>query len=324
MSKPFGLWVGGLALVAMGSLVPSALAAKPPGGGGTGGGTIYFAYAGVGWSMASDGSAKSPLPPDASGVPAYLLHGGQRWFLAGRADGGTNPDGTPHSEVFAISQDGLTSVQVTSAPALKIEWTRWGKDDTFFSLSAVDWSVPGAPVSVLGRVALTWDGGGTPSVSGPIAYVATLPSAEPMNGVVHSLIRSHDWSPTGDRVAWNDATANPWVVKVTTTASGGTTTLVVGGYPSWSPDGSKIAFSNGEIWVVSPDGTGLTRVLRRGPRFSVGWPEWSPTGSHLVYLRDDWSVSPRQLDIYRATASGSSPTNLTPDISSAGPVSAWR
>jgi Tol biopolymer transport system component len=90
------------------------------------------------------------------------------------------------------------------------------------------------------------------------------------------------------------------------------------------PDGTKIAFGSGEIYVIAPDGTGLKRILRAGPRYGVMGPEWSPTGSHIAYARDDWSVFPRVRDVYRATASGSSPTNLTPDISNVDWVAGWR
>src|SRR5215207_9488816 len=62
--------------------------------------------------------------------------------------------------------------------------------------------------------------------------------------------------------------------------------------PSWSPDGSKVAFTRAmnpeqgpyEIWTVNADGTGLTRVTaHRG--FTFG-PAWSPDGSRIVYSKE--------------------------------------
>ena len=66
----------------------------------------------------------------------------------------------------------------------------------------------------------------------------------------------------------------------------------VEGDSSWSPDGSKVAFSRArnpkkgpfEIWVVNADGSGLARLTRhRG--FSFG-PAWSPDGRRIVYATE--------------------------------------
>lgn len=55
--------------------------------------------------------------------------------------------------------------------------------------------------------------------------------------------------------------------------------------PSWSPDGSRIAFqdSGGEIYVVSPDGSGLRRLTKS----SVGdfFETWLPDG-RIVFSSD--------------------------------------
>ena len=62
-----------------------------------------------------------------------------------------------------------------------------------------------------------------------------------------------------------------------------------GGDSSWSPDGSKVAFTRArdpeegpyEIWAVNADGSGLARLTRhRG--FSIA-PAWSPDGRKIVY-----------------------------------------
>ena len=58
--------------------------------------------------------------------------------------------------------------------------------------------------------------------------------------------------------------------------------------PSWSPDGSRIAFKtfrdgNGEIYLMRADGTGLTR-LTNDPA-DDGTPVWSPDGQQIVFER---------------------------------------
>ena len=62
-------------------------------------------------------------------------------------------------------------------------------------------------------------------------------------------------------------------------------------HPTWSPDGSKIAFSrlqsagNFEIFVMDADGTDQTN-LTDGPFRDIS-PAWSPDGNKIVFRRDE-------------------------------------
>ena len=63
--------------------------------------------------------------------------------------------------------------------------------------------------------------------------------------------------------------------------------------PSWSPDGSKIAFTsrrNGncgplceEIYVMDADGSNPTRLTNNGERDTS--PSWSPDGTRIAFIR---------------------------------------
>jgi TolB protein len=65
------------------------------------------------------------------------------------------------------------------------------------------------------------------------------------------------------------------------------------GTPSWSPDGSRIAFSSldhavidrpSQVFLIDPDGSNLTR-LTSGRTAASFWPAWSPDGSMIVFTR---------------------------------------
>jgi hypothetical protein len=64
----------------------------------------------------------------------------------------------------------------------------------------------------------------------------------------------------------------------------GRTTLTTGFDPSWSPDGSRIAFRRGDgLYVASADGSGATLIVAGGTR--MGGPTWSPDGTQLAFVR---------------------------------------
>ena len=86
-----------------------------------------------------------------------------------------------------------------------------------------------------------------------------------------------------------------------------------GDNPTWSPDGSKIAFSSFrdtgdiEIYVMNADGTGRTR-LTNNPGFD-GDPAWSPNGTRIAFTRTvDGGLND---EIYAMNVDGSAQTRLT-------------
>ena len=145
-----------------------------------------------------------------------------------------------------------------------------------------------------------------------------------------------DWSPDGSQLAVTDEDS---LFLMDLDGNRGETLAFFDGQlgqPSWSPDGSRIAFSvrmggfpdygPSQLYSVAPDGSDLTLLLER--RWNgVMDPAWSPDGTKIAYW--DWgtdeayepetapeSAWPR---IWVVDADGSDPTALYVDRTGTGP-----
>lgn len=101
-------------------------------------------------------------------------------------------------------------------------------------------------------------------------------------------------------------------------------------WPSWSPDGSRFAFSsthegNQEIYTAKSDGSGLVRVTQSPG--TDAHPCWTSDGRALVFATDRWSG----LELARVEADGSKVVRLItspglddyPSVSPDGTRLAW-
>ena len=100
--------------------------------------------------------------------------------------------------------------------------------------------------------------------------------------------------------------------------------------PSWSPDGSQIAFESGrdnqmmtyvnhDIYVMAADGTNVKRLTDDGA--DEGTPRWSPNGESIAYVKmeyfsDQALIESPTWDIYVMNVDGTDQIQLTTDPAS--------
>jgi dipeptidyl aminopeptidase/acylaminoacyl peptidase len=118
-----------------------------------------------------------------------------------------------------------------------------------------------------------------------------------------------DWSPDGEWITWNTASAG-FIFDLGVIHPDGTSRRVVKPgvyveYPAWSPDGRRIAFmspgegSQYDIFVMNADGTDVRRLTESAT--DDGWAAWSPDGRQIVFssVRDGHLLRGRGLPHHR-------------------------
>lgn len=336
------------------ALTSQSLSAGKPAGGGGGGstvpsGTIYysvFVSEGVTqtYGMKADGTQKTPLPVTRAGDPSRLTHGGHRWFLQKQQLAGqTNLHGTTRYEVFAVRDDGAFSVQLTDDPSMNIslEWTPLEtEEEAQIAGVASRWNADGSvdPASIGVYIAmLRFDS--YENVIGLVAPPAFLVSV----GVVTNYYS--DGTPVADcsRISFSpDMTmlvadhrtygAGSPGLRIVKVATGAQVVVAAGPArePSWSPDGTKIAFRLPDLYgrgdkieVIAPNGTGRTTVYKARTDYLYG-PIWSPDSAFLAFTYQVNDGYFAKSSIYRASVVGApNAVNLTADIVSPT-LRGWR
>jgi hypothetical protein len=318
---------------------------KPGGGGGeTPTGTVYLGLgASVGaqvHSLDAGGGVPTTLPGVLAGEPSHDLHNGSRWFLSLRRVAGTNPDGQPRWEAFAVRDDAV-AVQLTDQADLELRGDpsnrfadlRWSPDDSQISFVALRWDSQTVAVAEAGIYVVDVRYDASDNVAGLAVAPATPAIASRVLGAggdprwIRPEIGGHDWSPDGAQVVHNRRLPTPLLgmaleLTIASVAGGGSTTFATraaAGRPVWSPDGSVIAYDSdtGDIHTIHPDGTSDASIVRH--RGGGNWihydvPRWSPTGGHLVCVGGGSVDRDSRHDIYRFSATGGGKTNLTSGV----------
>lgn len=148
------------------------------------------------------------------------------------------------------------------------------------------------------------------------------------------------WSPDGRQIVFRKAGGSGNALEIVDAASGKRRSLLSGAarynFPTWSPVSNRIAFTadidgDYEIWTISADGSGLTRLTNSPGNDAHN--SWSPDGKWIAFasarsgFKDEALLHPANPqpygEIYVMRADGSEVHALTDDPFEKG-TPAWR
>jgi hypothetical protein len=323
-----------LAAFAALTLTCATASASPPG---TGGGTIFYTHAccRTMWMMNSDGTNQTSLGVGTYGAPSTVTYNGHWWFLntANIEPLEYYPDGVARAEVYAFRDDWdyynndnpTTKVQLTNDITLQtsgdglysLHWVPGGQKISF---KARRWNATTIVEGGIYTASLQFGPDG--NITGLIAQPTTPAIPFLLDSTQWPAVRTYGWDPAASKIAYDDS-ATLGVADIV----GSPHQIIYNGLshtPQWSHDGKKIAFTNPNpgISTISPNGTGLKEIIRRTSTMTFDRPFWSPTDTHVVCY--GFSTIGPDDDIFRATSTGASLTNLTNTPSSAEYPMGWR
>jgi Tol biopolymer transport system component len=212
------------------------------------------------WTVRPDGTGLHRLPIGSDGVDPAWSPDGRR--IAFAADG---------VRIETVRPDGSGLTQVATGTQVWYMNPAWSPDGTKIAYSRTS----------LGLYLVSAHGGASRRLVNAGADIET-PSLSPQA-----------WSPDGHRIAYARAAD----LDVANADGSGEKTLLASccSSPSWTPDGSKLAFycsscvnGGSGIGVVNADGTDLRGVVADLKGDTLGYPDiqaptWSPDGRELIF-----------------------------------------
>jgi len=145
-----------------------------------------------------------------------------------------------------------------------------------------------------GRIAYTWHVGGERFEEGPSPRLVGVFSVRPDGSDRRLIARGADqpgYSPGGRRIAFLRS-FGLWVSRAD---GGGARRVSPEGWVvmahEWSPQGTRLAFvrnfrkGGSAIYTVTPDGSGLRRLVKASQQLGLSSGAWSPGGKAIAYTQ---------------------------------------
>jgi len=124
------------------------------------------------------------------------------------------------------------------------------------------------------------------------------------------------YSPKGDKIVWVTDSLGNWTIWIMNDDGTGkkqlTSSNMISGWPSWSPDGQKITYwvydstsKTCDIWKMKADGSSKVKLTTDGTLKEP--PAWSPRGDRIAYI----SNKTGNMEVYVMNQDGGGEKQLT-------------